>query len=73
MEIAKAISYDARIISMDEPTAALAGPEVELLYQIVRRLQERGTAILYVSHRLREIFEEAAAVQIAFLGQWLDS
>ena len=57
VEIAKAISYDARIISMDEPTAALAGPEVELLYAIIRRLRERGTAILYVSHRLREIFD----------------
>ncbi|MFC4903624.1 sugar ABC transporter ATP-binding protein [Kocuria oceani] len=57
VEIAKAISYDARIISMDEPTAALAGPEVELLYGIIRRLRARGTAILYVSHRLREIFD----------------
>ncbi|GAB2626875.1 sugar ABC transporter ATP-binding protein [Kocuria himachalensis] len=57
VEIAKAISYDARIISMDEPTAALAGPEVDLLYAIIRRLRERGTAILYVSHRLKEIFD----------------
>ena len=57
VEIAKAVSYDARIISMDEPTAALAGAEVELLYQIVARLRERGTAILYVSHRLREVFD----------------
>jgi ribose transport system ATP-binding protein len=57
VEIAKAISYDARIISMDEPTAALAGPEVDLLYAIIHRLRERGTAILYVSHRLKEIFD----------------
>ena len=57
VEIAKAVSYDARIISMDEPTAALAGAEVELLYGIVARLRERGTAILYVSHRLREVFD----------------
>ncbi|WP_159803330.1 sugar ABC transporter ATP-binding protein [Arthrobacter zhaoguopingii] len=57
VEIAKAVSYDARIISMDEPTAALAGAEVELLYAIVHRLKERGTAILYVSHRLKEIFD----------------
>ena len=57
VEIAKAVSYDARIISMDEPTAALAGAEVELLYEIVARLRERGTAILYVSHRLREVFD----------------
>ncbi|WP_425548057.1 sugar ABC transporter ATP-binding protein [Arthrobacter ginkgonis] len=57
VEIAKAVSFNARVISMDEPTAALAGPEVELLYQIIARLKQRGTAILYVSHRLREIFD----------------
>jgi ribose transport system ATP-binding protein len=57
VEIVKALSVDARVIQMDEPTAALADHEVELLYAIVRRLRERGVAILYVSHRLREIFE----------------
>jgi ABC-type sugar transport system ATPase subunit len=57
VEIAKAMSYDARIIQMDEPTAALAEHEVELLYAIIRRLTGRGVAILYVSHRLKEIFE----------------
>lgn len=57
VEIAKAMSYDARIIQMDEPTAALAEHEVELLYGIIRRLTDRGVAILYVSHRLKEIFE----------------
>jgi ABC-type sugar transport system ATPase subunit len=57
VEIAKAMSYDARIIQMDEPTAALAEHEVELLYGIIRRLTGRGVAILYVSHRLKEIFE----------------
>ncbi|NYJ00236.1 ribose transport system ATP-binding protein [Nocardioides thalensis] len=57
VEIAKAISFDARIISMDEPTAALADHEVALLYKIIRGLTARGVAILYVSHRLREIFD----------------
>jgi ABC-type sugar transport system ATPase subunit len=57
VEIAKAISYDARVISMDEPTAALADHEVELLYGIIRGLTERGVGILYVSHRLKEIFD----------------
>jgi ribose transport system ATP-binding protein len=56
VEIAKALSFNARVISMDEPTAALADHEVELLYGIIRRLKERGVAVLYVSHRLREIF-----------------
>jgi ribose transport system ATP-binding protein len=64
VEIAKAVSYDARIVSMDEPTAALAGAEVELLYQIVSRLRERGTGILYVSHRLRELFDLCDAITV---------
>lgn len=57
VEIVTAISQDARIISMDEPTAALADHEVELLYRLVRRLCGRGVAVLYVSHRLKEIFD----------------
>lgn len=57
VEITKALSFDARVISMDEPTAALADHEVELLYGIVGRLKARGVAILYVSHRLKEVFD----------------
>ncbi|NHC15297.1 sugar ABC transporter ATP-binding protein [Motilibacter deserti] len=57
VEIVKAMSYDARIISMDEPTAALAEHEVELLYRLTRTLRARGIAVLYVSHRLKEIFD----------------
>ena len=57
VEITKALSVDAKVISMDEPTAALADHEVELLYGIIRSLTERGVAILYVSHRLKEIFD----------------
>ncbi|GAA3911979.1 sugar ABC transporter ATP-binding protein [Microbacterium invictum] len=57
VEIVKALSFDARVISMDEPTAALSDREVELLYAIVRRLTARGVAVIYVSHRLKEIFE----------------
>ncbi|WEK12494.1 MAG: sugar ABC transporter ATP-binding protein [Candidatus Microbacterium phytovorans] len=57
VEIVKALSFDARLISMDEPTAALSDHEVELLYAIVRRLTARGVAVVYVSHRLKEIFE----------------
>jgi rhamnose transport system ATP-binding protein len=57
VEIVKAVSYDAAIISMDEPTAALADQEVELLYDLVQRLRRRDVAVLYVSHRLKEIFD----------------
>ncbi|MFB7513487.1 sugar ABC transporter ATP-binding protein [Streptomyces sp. NPDC056144] len=64
VEIVKALSVDARIVVMDEPTAALAESEVELLYRLVRRLGERGVAVLYISHRLREIFELASRVTV---------
>ncbi|USQ77395.1 sugar ABC transporter ATP-binding protein [Ornithinimicrobium cryptoxanthini] len=64
VEIAKAVSYDARIIQMDEPTAALADHEVALLYGMVRRLQERGVAVLYVSHRLTELFDLCETITV---------
>lgn len=57
VEIVKALSLDAQIISMDEPTAALSGPEVDLLYAIIRKLTARGVGVIYVSHRLKEIFD----------------
>jgi len=57
VEIVKALSFDARVISMDEPTAALSDHEVELLYAIIRTLTARGVAVIYVSHRLKEIFD----------------
>lgn len=64
VEIAKAVSYRARIISMDEPTAALADHEVTLLYSIIGRLSQRGIAVLYVSHRLREIFDLCTRITV---------
>jgi rhamnose transport system ATP-binding protein len=56
VEIAKALSFEARVLIMDEPTAALSGPEVERLFGVVRTLQERGAAVLFISHRLEEVF-----------------
>jgi rhamnose transport system ATP-binding protein len=56
VEIAKALSFDARVLIMDEPTAALSGPEVERLFAVVRNLKEQGAAVLFISHRLDEIF-----------------
>ncbi len=64
VEIAKALSLNARIVVMDEPTAALADHEVELLYALVRRLTGRGIAVLYISHRLREIFDLADRITV---------
>ncbi len=56
VEIAKALSFDARILIMDEPTAALSGPEVERLFKVTRTLREQGAAVLFISHRLDEVF-----------------
>jgi ABC-type sugar transport system, ATPase component len=64
VEIVKALSQDARLISMDEPTAALAAHEVALLYRIVGQLRERGVGVLYVSHRLQEIFDLADRITV---------
>ncbi|MGC4853542.1 sugar ABC transporter ATP-binding protein [Micromonospora sp. DT4] len=64
VEIAKALALDARLLIMDEPTAALADQEVELLYGLVRRLQERGIGLLYVSHRLTEVFDLSSRITV---------
>jgi rhamnose transport system ATP-binding protein len=56
VEIAKALSFDARVLIMDEPTAALSGIEVERLFGAIRALKERGAAVLFISHRLEEVF-----------------
>ncbi|MGH2948558.1 MAG: sugar ABC transporter ATP-binding protein, partial [Solirubrobacteraceae bacterium] len=56
VEIAKALSFEARVLIMDEPTAALSGPEVERLFGVIRALRERDAAVLFISHRLDEVF-----------------
>ena len=56
VEIAKALSFDARVLIMDEPTAALSGVEVERLFAVARSLRESGAAILFISHRFDEVF-----------------
>ena len=56
VEIAKALSTDATVIVMDEPTAALSSKEVERLFSVVRNLREQGSAVVFVSHRLDEVF-----------------
>ena len=56
VEILRALSHDARILIMDEPTAALTESDVTRLFDIVRRLRARGVEIVYISHRLDEIF-----------------
>lgn len=57
VEIAKALSLDARIIVMDEPTSALPQADVEALFEVVRRLRDHGVSIVFITHRLEEIFQ----------------
>ncbi|WP_394840221.1 ATP-binding cassette domain-containing protein [Pendulispora rubella] len=64
VEIAKALSLDARVLVMDEPTAALSPGEVESLFTIVRELCAAGLAIVYISHRLEEVFRLATRITV---------
>jgi rhamnose transport system ATP-binding protein len=64
VEIAKALSREARVLIMDEPTASLAEADVVRLMEVVRRLRERGVGIVYVSHKLPEIFALADRVTV---------
>ncbi|MBI5669548.1 MAG: sugar ABC transporter ATP-binding protein [Chloroflexi bacterium] len=71
VEIAKALSLNARILIMDEPTAALTEADVVRLFDIVRKLRERGVGIIYISHRLHEVFELADRVTVLRDGQYV--
>ena len=71
VEIAKALSQNARILIMDEPTAALAEADVLHLFRIVRLLRERDVGIVYISHRLEEVFELADRVTVLRDGQFV--
>jgi ribose transport system ATP-binding protein len=64
VEIVKALSQRARILVMDEPTAALSDPEIERLFDLIRRLKQEGVAIIYISHRLHEIFAIADRITV---------
>jgi rhamnose transport system ATP-binding protein len=73
VEIAKALSLNARVLIMDEPTASLSAHEVEQLFKLVRILRERGVAILFISHRMEDIFTIADRVTVFRDGQKISS
>jgi rhamnose transport system ATP-binding protein len=73
VEIAKAISFDARVLVMDEPTAALSGVEVDRLFTVARSLRDGGTAVLFISHRLDEIFALCQRVTVMRDGAWVST
>ncbi len=71
VEIAKAVSKQARVLILDEPTAPLSMAEVEILFRIVRKLKEDGVAIVYISHRLDEIFSLSDKVSVLRDGEYI--
>jgi len=73
VEIAKAISKEAKILVMDEPTAALSEEETQSLFKIIKTLKSKGVSIIYISHRLKEIFEIADRVTVLRDGKKVDT
>jgi len=73
VEIARAISVKARILIMDEPTSSLTLNEVNDLFRLVRRLRDEGTAIIFISHRLEELFELADRVTVLRDGSYINT
>ncbi|WP_297428444.1 sugar ABC transporter ATP-binding protein [Clostridium sp.] len=71
VEIAKAVSYNSKIIIMDEPTSSLTENETKHLFKIIRRLQEKGCAIIYISHKMEEILKISDEVTIMRDGQYV--
>ena len=69
VEIAKALSRNSRIILMDEPSATLTKKELDALFQIIRDLKAQGIAVIYISHRMEEIFEICETVTVMRDGQ----
>ena len=73
IEIAKAISLDAKVLVMDEPTAALSGVEVDRLFLVARTLRDQGAAILFISHRFDEVFALCDRVTVMRDGRYIQT
>lgn len=72
VEIAKVLSFESKVIIMDEPTDALTDTETESLFRVIRELKFQGCGIVYISHRLKDIFEICDDVTILRDGQFID-
>ena len=73
VEIVKAISYNSRIVIMDEPTSAITSQEVAKLFEIIRGLKARGISIIYISHKMEEIFRIADTITVLRDGRHIDT
>ncbi|MEG1301866.1 MAG: ATP-binding cassette domain-containing protein, partial [Erysipelotrichaceae bacterium] len=73
VEIAKAVSYNAKILVLDEPTSSLTQGEVEHLFKIINKLRDKGCGIIYISHKMEEILKISNDVTIMRDGKWIDT
>jgi ABC-type sugar transport system ATPase subunit len=73
VEIAKALSQNPKVLILDEPTAAITEKEVRTLFDLIRQLRDKGIAIIYISHRLTEIFDIADRVTVLKDGKYVDT
>lgn len=73
VEIAKSLSFDARIIILDEPTSSLSDREVDLLFELIRDLKKHGVSIIYISHRMQEIFTIGDRITVFRDGEWINT
>lgn len=71
VELARAVSYNSDVIIMDEPTSSLTQVEIDLLYSVIRDLSSRGTSIIFISHKLEEIFEVCDRVTVFRDGKYI--
>lgn len=70
-EIAKAVSYDAKILILDEPTSSLTEQEVEVLFKVINMLRDRGMGIVYISHKMEEILRISDDITVFRDGKWV--
>ena len=73
IEIAKAVSYNSKVIVMDEPTSSLTEKEVEHLFKIIGKLKKKNTSIIYISHKMEEILRISDDVTVMRDGKWIDT
>jgi ribose transport system ATP-binding protein len=73
VEIAKALSFDASVLIMDEPTAALTDTEIDELFRIIRQLREKGVGVVHISHRLEELQQISDRITVMRDGRYIDT
>ncbi len=73
VEICKALMVDAKVLIMDEPTAALTQSETKVLFEVIKSLQKKGVSIVYISHRMEEIFELCDRITVLRDGTYIDT